>query len=353
MRFVMSHRRSGKFRETDKRASREAMSLALSGLAPAIDIAADHVPVDELARKVTVFDADPEEVRTMAATFDDDVLVEPELLHYCAPAVPFRLFGSESARRFALGDGSRLRMRVQGAGAPLRHAEVHVTFGAGPHPDPVHTNLAGAYIGGMQLPPQDTADVDSHGTHVCGTIAARPDRPGAYGGLAPGATLFAARVFRDAASGAKQGDIANAIDELSRTHLVSSLPCSARTPPTRCCRATRPGPSGRDRSCVVPCATSVCRRRIRVEACRGRDDRGRGLPGAEADHDGTAIRNRGQARTARQRAGRLAERGAHLRRCASRRRQRPACRGRSRARRPVCLADGTRRVGVHRAGDSA
>ncbi len=38
-------------------------------------------------------------------------------------------------------------------------------------------------------------DLGSHGTHVCGLIAARPSVPGEYGGMVPGADVFSLSVF--------------------------------------------------------------------------------------------------------------------------------------------------------------
>jgi subtilisin len=73
----------------------------------------------------------------------------------------------------------------------------------------------GAFING-QHDPQGGGDVDSHGSHVCGIIGAKPAAPGQFSGIAPGCGLLCARVFPDADSGADQGDIVLAIDELSR-----------------------------------------------------------------------------------------------------------------------------------------
>jgi subtilisin family serine protease len=100
-----------------------------------------------------------------------------------------------------------------GAGVTVGVADT----GIGPHPDVQHVTSAGAFIGGNHLSdPAAGIDVDSHGTHVCGTIGARPTsatlRPA---GIAMAADVVCARVFPDAESGANQGDIANAIDHLS------------------------------------------------------------------------------------------------------------------------------------------
>lgn len=89
-----------------------------------------------------------------------------------------------------------------------------VDSGVGPHPNLSHVGSIGAFIDG-DFDPQGGADVDSHGSHVCGIIGARPSASAEYGGMAPGATLCSARVFPPG-QGANQGDIANAIDEVSK-----------------------------------------------------------------------------------------------------------------------------------------
>jgi len=61
-------------------------------------------------------------------------------------------------------------------------------------------------------------DLNSHGTHVCGIIGARPNAPGQVAGFAPGATLFTQRVF-EIENGAvvlpDQGVLAHGIEEFS------------------------------------------------------------------------------------------------------------------------------------------
>lgn len=96
-----------------------------------------------------------------------------------------------------------------------------IDSGCGPHPALAHVGNIGAYIDG-DYDPEGGADSGSHGSHVCGTIAARPVAEGHYGGIAPGAEVYCARVFPPD-RGANQGDIANAIDELSKVHLVDLI----------------------------------------------------------------------------------------------------------------------------------
>jgi hypothetical protein len=84
-----------------------------------------------------------------------------------------------------------------------------VGTGVGPHPCLSHVSLI-----------DRKADVDRHETHVCGILGARPVHAGQYAGVAPGAEIFSACVFRQVPGGAPaaehQGLIAHAIDTLAR-----------------------------------------------------------------------------------------------------------------------------------------
>ncbi len=92
-----------------------------------------------------------------------------------------------------------------------------IDTGAGPHPCIAHVQPAGAFLGGKQNPSVDAIhDVDSHGSHVAGTIGGHAPKDGEHpAGIAPGSELVIARVFAQRGEGANQGDIANAIDWLS------------------------------------------------------------------------------------------------------------------------------------------
>jgi len=90
-----------------------------------------------------------------------------------------------------------------------------IDTGCGPNRALSHVNPVGAFIGGVRYGPGDAADVEAHGSHTAGIIGARPFNSGDYAGIAPGAELFAARVFPKG-EGASQADIANAIDVLCR-----------------------------------------------------------------------------------------------------------------------------------------
>lgn len=102
-----------------------------------------------------------------------------------------------------------------------------IDTGCGGHPDLAHVNDVGAFIGSTHDATSGAgADVDCHGTHVCGAIAARAPVPHAldgFQGLSAGVGLFSARVFPDPFSSALQDDIINAIDALSLQHAVDLI----------------------------------------------------------------------------------------------------------------------------------
>ena len=113
-----------------------------------------------------------------------------------------------------------------------------VDTGAGPHPHLAHVQSAGAFVNGAhEAGEQANVDVDQHGTHVTGIIAARPaSGSGDFAGIAPGADVTVARVYpgggppTDRAGSASNGDIANAIDELSDTHAADIINLSLGGP---------------------------------------------------------------------------------------------------------------------------
>lgn len=108
---------------------------------------------------------------------------------------------------------------------PARGAGVRIGVidsGLGQHPALSAVQNLGAIVD-CRLDPNGGQDIRGHGTHVCGAIAARPDDPNEYGGLAPGASVCSLRVFGESGS-AHQADIALALHFMAHDqhcHLVN------------------------------------------------------------------------------------------------------------------------------------
>jgi subtilisin family serine protease len=325
-RYVMSNRRSGKFHESEKRASRASLDTSFhSLLAPNVQLIGDTNPVDDQKRRVVIFEAEPPEVEAKQASLPSDVILEPEILHY-TEQVSRRFYSAFSpfvaiAEALPVAAGSKLAVTVEGSGNPLVGVEVTLLLrgpgglariqtahtsplgetifnfspvwtptaliadpaggfwsvvvrgpedgmtvnvpplpldgplawwhrvlgisnpdptrgsqikvgvidsGVGPHGFLAHVTSVGSFIDGT-FDPGGGGDSDSHGSHVCGTIGARPVNGPDFMGIAPGVDLFCARVFPPG-RGANQGDIADAIDSLSKDHQVDLINLSLGAP---------------------------------------------------------------------------------------------------------------------------
>jgi len=80
--------------------------------------------------------------------------------------------------------------------------------GVGPHPRLRHVILT-----------DGKTDIERHETHVCGIIAARPKGKGEFAGIAPGASVFSARIFHKGPDGPvaeNHGVIAQTSERMAR-----------------------------------------------------------------------------------------------------------------------------------------
>src|SRR5215813_8783806 len=122
-RFVMANRRAGKFKETEKRASRASLDLAFAeGLEGSVKVFGDTRPQDDQARRIIKFEATSEEVAARVKELPPDVIIEPEILHY--PLFGPRFHSSwlpfvAGAQPLDAGVGSSLRVHVTGDGNDL------------------------------------------------------------------------------------------------------------------------------------------------------------------------------------------------------------------------------------------
>jgi subtilisin len=325
--YIMANKRAGLFTSAAKTASRTAVDTTFATIRNNVDVIHDHQPGDLQLRRVVVFNAEAAEIQALRQNLPQDVLLEPEIVHWPTASFlvpPLDLIGIRRqavAAPFRVGMGLQLTVNILGGGQPLASAEVILVLqgfggfrqtlagrtgadgvlsfqygwffqpaalivvpagnfwsmlvrgpkdpvtvdcpplpadgplawwhevmgenvydadagkgigvgvadtGVGPHSCLAHVHAIGAFIDG-HYDPAGGQDVDSHGSHVCGIIGARPQTPGQYAGLAPGADLHCARVFPPG-QGANQGDIARAIDELSKTQGVDLLNMSLGAP---------------------------------------------------------------------------------------------------------------------------
>lgn len=309
MKFIVANRRAGKFSRSAKIASRTAVNVVPDLMSRTMHKIADLAPADDLARRTMVVEGTKAEMTALDAQTNDDVIVEPIILHQ-STNVALGAFSDvdvyKTASSFPTGAGNTVSVNVRGRGQPLDHATVYlivraldgqnrvfeadtdgmgeVIFSLSPVFQPLqcvvvpysgfwavraavsgntttvvcpplasnrridwwhretgmatydaragygirvgvidtgfgpHGHLSGTDDGAFidnAYDPHGGADVDKHGTHVCGTISGRPESDLAHAGVAPGVTLSSVRVFPHD-SGAANVDIANAIDFLSR-----------------------------------------------------------------------------------------------------------------------------------------
>ena len=132
--YVMSSRRAGKFKETEKAMARAAVGLAISSFSSHINLTRDIEPDDPLARRIVKFDADPAEIQELSRNLDPDVILEPEIMHYKEVLTPFGYNTNQvgSPSLLQAGTGNTIKLKVVGANKPVKGAEVILNLsGAG------------------------------------------------------------------------------------------------------------------------------------------------------------------------------------------------------------------------------
>ncbi len=123
-RFVIANKRSGKFNQDERRVARERLDLAFDRqLSHNVSVIGDTKPDDSAARRIVVFDANPNDIVAILESPPPDVIIEPEILHYPTPSLPF----VEDARPLQSpihGPYSRLEVHVRGNDCDLEGAVV-------------------------------------------------------------------------------------------------------------------------------------------------------------------------------------------------------------------------------------
>lgn len=128
--YIMANRRAGKFTSTAKEDARKALDSSFSVIKSDVSVIHDHQPGDLQLRRVVVIEADPAQMHALRPGLPQDVLLEPEIVHW--PTVPFLtppldLMGIRRqtiAAPFLVGMGLQLKVKILGDGQPLEGAEV-------------------------------------------------------------------------------------------------------------------------------------------------------------------------------------------------------------------------------------
>lgn len=139
--YVLVNRRSGKFTEQEKAASRATVERTLSML-PSARLISDVQPADPLARQVCLLDVDPAQVASMRATLPPDSILEPAVrrrLHRripieLRPAIPLAVGAAapqgattaKAAKATKSSKAAGYHVTVTAGGAPLPHIDVMI-----------------------------------------------------------------------------------------------------------------------------------------------------------------------------------------------------------------------------------
>ena len=121
--YVLVNRRSGKFTDSSKVASRAAVQTTL-GMLTSARIISDHRPQDPLARHVVLLDADAEQVATMRANMPADSILELAVRRSLHHRVPIELRPAIPHTASAKAKGVRYSLAVTAGGAALPNIDL-------------------------------------------------------------------------------------------------------------------------------------------------------------------------------------------------------------------------------------
>ena len=121
--YVLVNRRSGKFSNSAKIASRASVPATL-GLLTSARIVADHQPMDPLARQVVLLEADAGQVASLRATLPADSILEPAVRRNLHRRVPIELQPAIPHAVTAIAGATSYKVTVTARAKPLRDIEV-------------------------------------------------------------------------------------------------------------------------------------------------------------------------------------------------------------------------------------
>ncbi len=121
--YVLVNRRSGKFTDDAKLASRATVPTTL-GMLTNVRIVSDHRPEDPLARQVVLLDVNPEQVATMRKNLPADSILEPAIRRYLHRRVPVELRPAIPHTASPKTKGTHYNLTFTAGGAPLPYTDV-------------------------------------------------------------------------------------------------------------------------------------------------------------------------------------------------------------------------------------
>ena len=127
--FVLANRRAGLFTDATKRASRASVATALQILGNRAQVQNDHNPEDSLARRVVVFEAEPEHVAQLASQFGPNTIIEPLVyrrLHRHRPG--FLRDATVLDARLMKAGKTKFSVKITAGGKPLGQVQVMIYF---------------------------------------------------------------------------------------------------------------------------------------------------------------------------------------------------------------------------------
>jgi subtilisin len=121
--YVLVNRRSGKFTNSSKIASRATVSATL-GLLTSARILTDHNPEDGLARQVVLLEADANQVADMRAKLSPDSILEPAIQRHLHMRVPIELRPTVPHAVTSLTRTTPYAVTITAGGKPLGNIQV-------------------------------------------------------------------------------------------------------------------------------------------------------------------------------------------------------------------------------------
>lgn len=129
-RFIMANRRAGLFTDHEKLRSRDALNESFEKrLSSITNKISEHVGPNETSRRTILLEGEPQEIEALRSSMPPEVIIEPEILHYSAIALPLdlaRMRQETRKRPLRVGEGTQMNINVRGSGQAVLGAEVRL-----------------------------------------------------------------------------------------------------------------------------------------------------------------------------------------------------------------------------------